>query len=90
MKFNPKTHKVIKETMDKEEAQAYIDFLCEEWERHVNESYRLVGLIHTLIEDGTTPFRQSALNRHLQDIEDIDKLIPKVKAKFGIAGGEGI
>jgi len=82
-----KNHKVIVDSLSKEEAEVFIEFLVDEFRRHQDEACRLVGVCSIFIKDNSFPFWYSALQRHIKDLKDIIKLIPKVKAKFGIKGG---
>ena len=88
MKFN-KHHKVIIDTLNKEEGEdrAYIDFLLGERERHEAEIWeaRLLKSLHqplTGYKKAKRRLYNSAIRRHKEDIEDIDKLIAQVKEKF--------
>jgi len=89
MKFDPKTHKVIIETLNKTEAKAYVTFLAGEEVRHHMNIYECADCIEKHRRGGDTEFDrasiqfwQSAVSRHLDDISDIKALIEKVRELF--------
>jgi len=88
MEFNEETHKVILDSMDTREAQAYRAFLMDERQRHVKDIKDMQEKINWLMEnDVHNPiyrFYISAINRHDEDLRDIDELLELVKAKFKI------
>lgn len=82
MKFD-KNHKVIIDTLNKDEAKHYIDFLVREKHRHGDEVDTCTENVFTLQRlIIISEFWQSAIRRHKEDIMDIDCLIKTVKEKF--------
>ena len=87
MKFDD-GHKVIFETLDKEEARAFKYFLEAEADRHAYGVSDIVG--DELIRSPTTKydkalnrFWRSEVKRHNKDTIEIDELLKRIKDKFG-------
>ena len=90
MQFNKKTHKVKLSTLNEDEAAAFVAFLWVERDRHKwaiedakfkSEAGDETDL--TLEDEAYINFWQSAILRHREDIINIDKLIQKLKERFG-------
>lgn len=84
MKFD-KHHKVILSTLNKEEAEQFIIFLLLEKNRHIDAIFVAEQCIKIYEDRAEQPMRRlfrSEILRHKEDIEDIDKLIARVKEKF--------
>lgn len=86
MKFNKRTHKVIIDTLNKEESQDFITFLEIERDRHMID-IRGAGLWLEKCKSNKTLVQlfESEMLRHCEDIDSIDRLIKKVKGTFGQA-----
>jgi len=81
MKFD-KVHKVIIETLTKEEARAFIDFLSDEVKRHkkcIREA-DFMWCMRPVISE----IYESAATRHEGSICNILKKMEEVKEKFGL------
>lgn len=80
-------HKVIPDTLNKDEAKHYITFLLLERFRH-GDCILIAGHCKTMYRDkGDKPMRaffDSAILRHQSDIEDIDKLVRRIKQQFNL------
>ena len=74
MKFN-KDNKVDIHTLTRVEAKAFYKFLNDERQRHVEACEEANAL---------RAFWLSAVERHLQDIEGIDKLKNKLVEMYGV------
>ena len=92
MEFD-KDHKVKFETLNEDEARAFLYFLEDEKYRHIEdvesasdmiEDIKRHGNDNSRIDSASIEFEESAIARHQDDIKDIDKLIEKVKDKFGL------
>lgn len=84
MKFNDEK-KVIIESMSKEEAKAFLEFLTDERERHV---FAMDEAKHWATNPSSNvslrEFYQTAEMRHQEDVEDIDRIVSKVKEMYGL------
>lgn len=79
MKFG-NDQKVIFTTLNKVEASAFISFLREEWNRHwlaIVDAEKEIPL-----KPIEAPFWKSAVKRHQEDLESIDRLISEVSHWF--------
>lgn len=85
-----KNHKVDPETLDTEEARAFIFFLNTEIIRHGWEIERLQKTINARrclegkFNKTYLDLLDSAVTRHQEDIEDAEKLIQKVRERFNL------
>jgi len=88
MKFRS-NHKVNEDTLDKAEAEAFIDFLQDERCRHRQE---IIKAQKAILEQRITiseysqamiKFLESQIIRHEEDIAGIIKTVDKVKGRFG-------
>ena len=78
--------------LEKEEAEAYINFLSAEKDRHfsnITECWRQLDLIamyptNKECDRATTALWRSAVKRHKKDIEGIDILVSTLKGFYGI------
>jgi len=84
MRFG-KNHKVIFETLNELEAAVYRGFLEYERIRHQEEVEEIGSLeLPKNTEQGIVmEFLHSSVLRHTEDIEGIDKLLTRIKDKFG-------
>jgi len=85
MIFNTDTHKVIIETLDGEEIEAYIDFLTGEIARHeeaIDDAYDYIVLCE---RDGygrrkaLIKLYESAIIRHQEDIKSSEECIKRAR-----------
>ena len=80
MKFDTQ-HKVLMDSISEDEAKMYICFLSDERARHEDEIEECNRVIHGLgywrpsYWSASVEFWQSAVQRHEEDIMDIDELI---------------
>lgn len=80
MKFNKRTHKVEIDTLSKEQAQDFRDWLWDELWRHqdcVASAER-----GKTIRPSIAPVYASAITRHKEDIQGIGRLIAQLKEQF--------
>ena len=81
-----KENKVIIETLNKVEAKAFIDFLQEEEERHIDCVYDALGKVREESNNeywgARNKFWESEIARHKDDVSDIKALIEKVRELF--------
>ena len=87
MIFNDE-YKVIIATLSEPEATAFLMFLNVEESRHRVAMERSLDNIKSdnkdnEIDSALILFEESAIKRHMEDIEDIKKIRQKVKDKFG-------
>ena len=82
MRFNRRTHKVVIETLTKEEARVFVDFLSDEVKRHKKciEEADFMWCMRPVISE----IYESATIRHEGSISNILKKIEEVKELFGL------
>ena len=82
MKFDKRTHKAIIETLEGDEVEAYIDFLKAELWRHkvaIDEAESYHFSIATTYLRARNRLWASAIERHEEDIRQIDENIKQAK-----------
>ena len=70
----------------RDQAQACVDFLRQEVQRHVNAKCDAMRSVD--YHGAKTLMYQSAVDRHIPDIESTEKKITKVAEMWGLPGGE--
>ena len=82
MKFDERTHKAIIKTLEGDEVKAYIDFLNSELYRHevaVDEAKTYLFPATDTYRKARNRLWDSAIERHEEDIEQIDENIKQAK-----------
>jgi len=85
MKFDTKTHKVIIESLDGEEIDAYIDFLTGEIARHegaIEDAYDCIVLCERdgyVRRKALIKLYESAIVRHQKDIKSSEECIKRAR-----------
>ena len=81
MKFDTH-HKVILDTLNKDEARDFLDFLWDELWRH--QDCIVSAERGKALRPRIAPVYASAITRHKENVKDITRLIKRVKEQFEI------
>jgi len=77
-----KGHYIDETQLNKEEAKLFIDFLTDERNRHAQEMYRCKEEAFKDVHPFLSIVYYSAVTRHLDDIQHIDRTIVYLQEKY--------